>query len=944
MSLPPPCLVDSSSVPTMVSRLPKFGSRSKSTSVSNSVQTDTSSTGTFTGAAGTRLTNGFYHHPGPAGGTGPTSSLKQNGFLRAPTSFSMKWRKDDGTPPQEGGANAEGEWRRGKRGSGFQNRSGNNIHYDSSQRQQESKKTATASEVKGRGFVQTATPSSWPSAQSSSRTLPISKPGSEVSKPSQTASRLKSGFPGSRPRSGTTGSLRQPQTFPRTGGYRQGPGPCSRAGSPFQKKVPASRSHSSDGLGSTQTALLSQSNRFRSQSLTQVRQQAPPIPTPSSLLPSPTIPRASFTSRAAERATAQAPPTGGRKSPVTRQSPEGGIRGGGAPPPSVFKKPLLPNLGPASRPSGISYKLTRPSLFKQARPLRVTPPSGTEVKVKSVEFKSTAENCSENPPETLEGLSTVSQAEVSMVGETLEDMSMSSTSSLDRNDISQEEYMDDFDNLGNGGVGILLLSKNDEDDSGLDQSCARFDDGGVNVNSVAVATALCFLEDGMDWASMKLSGDGARRHMTPLSRHRRSSHHDDHEQDGSSLDLSPSDSCASDGTYMWDEEGLEPLGGAITSTSINTKSSNNTLQHSRGSFDSDVHSIDVLNDLDNLDSCDLEDDDLMLDADLAEDLSLHSDGDGLSHMAEWRRRQLCWGTQDVHNDNDSDFACYELTEDPGNKRTDVDGDVVLDLCPSRTALLSVVTPPAGVGVDMEDLAEECSAVRSQLKYLQMLLLQDEDGDTVSPDVNNSSQSSDSQVQLLLQEVQQLREELKSRDRTIAHLLQMSVPTVTARCRCQETTGRTDQHTQTSVIEREGVASQTPRREESQIFDSSHQNDQEPLMDQVSTPPPPAQAPPPSYPHSDAATDSTPEDREDDGYRAVKETGGGGGACSRSVRLPQPSKLRLLPPHTSTTAPPLKTNTYRQIECGVTSGGHLRTSLPRLCPTSRRQRQTDGDSV
>ena len=35
-----------------------------------------------------------------------------------------------------------------------------------------------------------------------------------------------------------------------------------------------------------------------------------------------------------------------------------------------------------------------------------------------------------------------------IVAETLEDMSLSSTSSLDRNDTSQE-YMDDFDNLGN---------------------------------------------------------------------------------------------------------------------------------------------------------------------------------------------------------------------------------------------------------------------------------------------------------------------------------------------------------------------------------------------------------------------------------------------------------------------------------------------------------------
>lgn len=36
---------------------------------------------------------------------------------------------------------------------------------------------------------------------------------------------------------------------------------------------------------------------------------------------------------------------------------------------------------------------------------------------------------------------------MSIVVETLEDMSLSSNSSLDRNDTS-EEYMDDFDNLG----------------------------------------------------------------------------------------------------------------------------------------------------------------------------------------------------------------------------------------------------------------------------------------------------------------------------------------------------------------------------------------------------------------------------------------------------------------------------------------------------------------
>lgn len=143
-----------------------------------------------------------------------------------------------------------------------------------------------------------------------------------------------------------------------------------------------------------------------------------------------------------------------------------------------------------------------------------------------------------------------------------------------------------------------------------------------------------------------------------------------------------------------------------------------------------------------------------------------------------------------------------------------------------------------------------------------------DEDTLSPGASDSSHGSDTQVrtlhlqlltgvshnafphspacvcvqvQALLQEVQQLREELRGRDRTIAqlsrqlvsvhvsvarshrpavrnqHVLikfpsEQTVPTVTTRCRCQETTGRMDRQTQTSVTERESVASQTPWRE------------------------------------------------------------------------------------------------------------------------------------
>ncbi|XP_071317803.1 serine-rich coiled-coil domain-containing protein 2 isoform X2 [Trachinotus anak] len=958
MSAPP--LVDPPAMPTMVSRLPKFSSRPKPAAASSGAQTGpaaTANAGTFTSAAAssTRLTNGFYHHPGPAGVNGsltaPPSSVKQNGFIRVPTS--LKWTRENGMM-EDGGADTEREWRREKGGNVVQNRPGNNIHQYYSQQQrgapvmsQGDVKKMSSTAGKGRGLGQPATSSSSPSLQSGPRTLPVSKSGSVGSKPSQTASRLSNGtkqtlngLPGSKPRRGASGSLKQPQSFARPGGS----GPGSRSGSPFQKKPPASRSHSSDNLGSAPSVQLTESDRFRSRSLTQVRQQPSPTlsstsTSTSSLARSPTVTRSYSINRAAERglkeltaSSAPDPPRGSlAKSPVSSQTPEG-QRGGvkvqsavasgrsgvgilSLLPPSALKKPLIPScLGPASKPSGISYKMSRPSLIKQSRPLRVTtaPVSRGDQEVKrgltgrrnSGEIPSTTENSPESTPEApeTEGLSTepVSQPEVSIVGETLEDMSLSSTSSLDRNDTSQE-YMDDFDNLGNGGVGIMLLSsKNDEDDSGLDQSCARFDDDKEAINGVTKATGLCFLDDGMDWAGMRLSGDRGGHRLTQLSRQRQSSQPDYHEQGGSSLDLSPSDSCGSGGTYMWDEEGLEPLGGDVTTASINT---NGNTTHHIGSFDSDLNSIDILN---NLDSCDLEDDDLMLDADFGEDASLHSDGDGMSHMAQWRRRQLCWGTQDVHSE--------------------------------RSPCLSPGSP--GLGLDVEELAEDCSAVRSQLEYLQKLLLQEEDVDddtltteTLSPETNDSSHSSDTQVQALLQEVQQLREELRSRDRTIAQLsLQLTVPMVTARCHCQEVTGRMDRHTQTTVAERESVASQTPWREHtSQILHASCQESQESLMDRVPTPPPaqapaPAPADPCSETPADPTADSTTEEREDDGKRSRKEdkreTKEKRGAHNRSLKPPQPSKLRLFLSQTSkpdsssgcasTAAPPPKTRAPRPL--------------------------------
>ncbi|XP_054898739.1 serine-rich coiled-coil domain-containing protein 2 [Poeciliopsis prolifica] len=929
MSAPP--LVDPPTMPTMVSRLPKFSSRPRS----QTAPAATAPSGAAATAAGrTRLTNGFYHHPGPAGVSMTPSSAKQNGFIRVPCSFSAKWRKEnaaDGDEIMDG----EAECKRGKGGNAVQNRSNCQPYFY----QNDARKHTTSTAAKGRGqLTQYSSSSSSPSPQSSPRALPISKNGSGGCKLAPNSSVLSkqsvNTSPGSKAGTKAIASLRPPQSFVRLTGSKPGSGPASRSGSPLLKKPTASRSHSSDNLGCAASARLTESDRFRSRSLTQVRQQASPTLTQTAT--SPHMSRPFSTTRAAQRVppatTSQAPPRSSLlKSPVSRAA--SGRVAGGAPsqlPQTALRKPLLP--GPTSRSSGISYKLSRPSLVKQSRPLRA---KGTDMcrseqgvnrgptrRKNSVETPSSTENSPENTPDAaeMEQLSDdlASQGMGSIVGETLEDMSLSSTSSLDRNDISQE-YMDDFDNLGNGGVGILLLSsKNEEDDSGLDQSCTRLDDDKDAVSKVAKTTGLCFLDDSLDWTSIR--GDKDEHRFNQLARRRKASQPDYHEQGGSSLDLSPSDSCGSGGTYMWDEEGLEPLGGATTTASIHTNS--NTTHHI-GSFDSDINSIDLLN---NLDSCDLADDDLMLDVDFPEDSSLHSDGEGLSSMAQWRRRQLCWGTQD--NDIESDIQCYKLSQDPETKE-----DKIRSACCSPA--------PQTLVLDVEELAEDCSAVRSQLEFLQRLLLQEEDldddtltTDTLSPETNDLSHSSDSQVEALLQEVQQLREELRSRDRTIAQLtMQLTVPTLTTRCRCQGSSERMEQQTQTSLTKSECVSSQTPWREHtSQVLYSSHQEDQEPLTNQAPPSGNPAHAEmlpdalPPSI-EPIAATCTSPTRATVDGNpqrkpgREEEETEKRG-TTSRSLMPLHPSKLRLFLSHAANVSAPAspKARPSRQLLDRVNSPG------------------------
>uniref|UniRef100_A0A671Q213 Coiled-coil serine-rich protein 2b n=1 Tax=Sinocyclocheilus anshuiensis TaxID=1608454 RepID=A0A671Q213_9TELE len=356
---------------------------------------------------------------------------------------------------------------------------------------------------------------------------------------------------------------------------------------------------------------------------------------------------------------------------------------------NTIKKSLLPSFS-GNKPSVLSYRLTRPTLTKH--PLTVFPGTVQKEAELSENVQDTtkiAENSSE-PSSNIESIETTpnetsfeaKEAEGSL-GPSLEDMSLSSSSSVEHNDTS-EEYMDDFDNLGNGGETLLLPVLNE----GLDHLGLCKDD---------MTSLHTFLSETVDWAGMGLT-DGAVRCICASSFSRHFPH-------GSSLDLSPSDS--SGGTYMWDEEGMEALGGS---------------GHPCGSFDSDLNSMDILNNLENVESCDLEEDDLMLDLDLSEDASLHS-GDGILQSFDGRKEQGLERSRSNH--------------------------VTLD------------------ELSMKHMAQDCSSVKEQLLQLKTLL-------QVRHKRMLCIQYITRDVVLLLKEVQELRNELRSKDRMITELSQQLV--------------------------------------------------------------------------------------------------------------------------------------------------------------------------
>lgn len=528
--------------PTMVSRLPKFGSRAP----------------TATGS----IPNGSALPVSAVGSKGLPAG-KQNGVIRLPPSLSVKWKKgrEDG----------------GEKGLDAREEAHVGLHSQQQPRSavmvKEMAKPSTVQVGKARRSIPTA-------ASTSPRTVPQStraNPRTAAPKhptPNQPLHNRRTGM------NGVTSGIPKP-------GLGSSSSPLSQ---------------SSDSLKS-----LSVENVVRSHSFSYLKSPSTPACPP--LTRSFSFNRAAEIAKELPRPLAQSPLA---RSPVTQPSlvlaserggsfsvakPLGKTSTSCSLPPTALKKSLLPN-GSGSKPSAISYKLMRPSLIKQPRAAQ-----SAKVQVKVELTEGDGDNQDAAPPtselsntESTETTPDESKEADGIQGLSLEvpeDMSLSSTSSLERNDVS-EEYMDDFDDLGDGG-GIQLLPTHEGGNglSGLLENETVL----VSQEGSSVSSLHSFLSETVDWAEMGLTGmsdytkfcNMSFQHLqcnvmscvgcqeridVPSHCVTRTGSVGGDLPHGSSLDLSPSDS--SGGTYMWDEEVLEPLGGGT---------------HGCGSYDSDLNSM-----------------------------------------------------------------------------------------------------------------------------------------------------------------------------------------------------------------------------------------------------------------------------------------------------------------------------------------------------------------
>ncbi|XP_029397307.1 serine-rich coiled-coil domain-containing protein 2 isoform X2 [Mus pahari] len=357
-------------------------------------------------------------------------------------------------------------------------------------------------------------------------------------------------------------------------------------------------------------------------------------------------------------------------------------------------------------------------------------------------------------------------SKIRYLSDDVDDISLSSLSSSDKNDLS-EDFSDDFIDLEDSNrtritpEEITLKEEKHENRPSKD----IFDSPKESEQIFSKAD---------EWIDISVSD---RSECTKHTSGNNLISPDTDYRAGSSFELSPSDS--SDGTYMWDEEGLEPIGSV----------------HPVGSYESsEMNSIDILN---NLESCDLEDDDLMLDVDLPEDAPLENDRNvRQSQDGFWKRTPQRWSGQDhyhlshpdhYHHHGKSDLSRGSpYRESPLGHFESYGGTpffqaqkMFVDV-PDNTVILDEMT--------LRHMVQDCTAVKTQLLKLKRLLHQ-HDGSGSLHDVQLSLPSSPEpedgdqiyKNEDLLNEIKQLKEEIKKKDEKI-QLLEQQLAT---RCNCHQ---------------------------------------------------------------------------------------------------------------------------------------------------------------
>ncbi|KAM4774970.1 serine-rich coiled-coil domain-containing protein 2 isoform 2-T4 [Cyanocitta cristata] len=459
------------------------------------------------------------------------------------------------------------------------------------------------------------------------------------------------------------------------------------------------------------------------------------------------------------------------------------------------KKPPLSN-GSGSAPS-YGYRLSRPSLLKPTRQrfagnTGVDGSKGTAPDTRVVENADISANLNRavdknsilessaqrtEPGEGLYESLGKHGSKVMCMSDDGDEISISSLSSSEKNDLS-EDFSDDFIDIEDANRPVQIQQK---------ESCLQELEHGSRT-SIEPFTSLkegggsCCNAD--DWLDINVSVDDNSESTKHTTENVISS--EMNYRAGSSFELSPSDS--SDGTYMWDEEGLEPIGSV----------------HPCGSYDSsEMNSIDILN---NLDSCDLEDDDLMLDVDLPEDpprdkeecenMSRYDRQDRNVRQHQegfWKRApQQRWNTQDhyhlghtdhyIHGKNDLNRGSSYLESAVGHLESYGAGSGYQAARPlaENTVMLDEMT--------LRHMVQDCTAVKTQLLKLKRLLHQNDENVslqdiTFSVPSSPEPQEPESTFKMddLLNEIRQLKDELKKKDETINQLEQQ----LATRCNCQK---------------------------------------------------------------------------------------------------------------------------------------------------------------